>query len=236
MPSNNKKRKSSKGIEPLENPLSALSTGLSTEGECPQGTEPSVVDEKVLHNDVSILRNKKDKEYTRSMETRLRISESHRKRGTKPACGIKKGQTGPAHPAYKHGQGYNRDVDHDKQYAWRQGVMKQAGFKCFITNETDIGKMQCHHLEAWCRCPEGRYDVKNGVLVSTQIHKQFHAEYGNDVGRVEFERFLRENKYWGDQLFPWEQGNHEPSLSVESLVQGQQSYRIPYLRKEREII
>ena len=52
-----------------------------------------------------------------------------------------------------------------------------------------------------------------------------HSQYGTAVRKADFELFLRENNLWGDQLFPWEQGNHEPSPSIETLVKRGQTYR-----------
>jgi hypothetical protein len=75
---------------------------------------------------------------------------------------------------------------------------KQAKFKCFLTGETDMSKMQCHHLESWSRSETGRYDVKNGILVRTDIHKKFHAQFGTDVGKADFEQFLDRTRHtWG---------------------------------------
>ena len=54
-----------------------------------------------------------------------------------------------------------RKYDYEKQAAWRQGVMEQVKFKCFLTSETDMSKMQCHHLESWSRSEVVRYYVKN---------------------------------------------------------------------------
>jgi hypothetical protein len=173
------------------------------------------------------LKDKKGKVSKRPYETRLRISNTHRQNNYKPVAGIKKGQTGPDHPSYKTGEGENRVPQGETaQYkAWQHGVRLQANFKCFLTGETDTSKMHCHHLDSWSSCPEKSYDVKNGILISQEVHKRFHGEYGPDVSRIHFERFLRDNNLWGDQPFPWEQGNHEPSPSVEELVKRGQTYR-----------
>jgi len=77
---------------------------------------------------------------------------------------IKKGQTGPSHPAYKHGKGTNRDFDAAKNAAWIQAVKSKFHFRCFITGETDKAKLECHHLNAWNWCIEGRYDLNNGAF------------------------------------------------------------------------
>jgi len=35
----------------------------------------------------------------------------------------------------------------------------------------------------------------------------------------DFEHYLVNNHHWGDKPFPWRQGNHEPSVSVEEIQQ-----------------
>jgi hypothetical protein len=149
---------------------------------------------------------------------RLKISQAHKKRGTTPKCGIKKGQTGPSHPAYKHGQGKTRDFNAEKQMAWIQAVKFKCNFSCFITGETKKKNLECHHLNAWNWAVEQRYDVDNGVLISKQIHKHFHSIFGSQVKTADFEQYLIQYQNWGDKPFPWKNGNHEPSLSVEEMM------------------
>jgi Protein of unknown function (DUF723) len=78
--------------------------------------------------------------------------------------------------------------------------------------------LQCHHLNAWNWCVEGRYDINNGILIRKDIHRQFHSIFGANVKIVDFEQYLIQYHEWGDKPFPWRHGNHEPSLSVEALV------------------
>ena len=58
--------------------------------------------------------------------------------------------------------------------------------------------------------------MTNGVLLHKTIHDLFHDIYSRGTTE-EFEQFLSE-KYQITE-YPWRQGNHQPSLSVEDLVQ-----------------
>jgi hypothetical protein len=93
--------------------------------EKPEALTSDFPDSKKLK---SGLKNKRGKIYKRSDAGRLKISQSHKARKTKPVCGIKKGQTGPSHPSYKHGLGKTRGFDAAKNSAWIQGVKIQCHF------------------------------------------------------------------------------------------------------------
>jgi hypothetical protein len=171
--------------------------------------------------------------YKRSAETRAAISRAltGRVRSPEERAAISKGlkgkkknyitawtgKTGPNHPSYIHGKGKNREYDPAKLQAWQFGVRTKANFKCFITGESDRKKLACHHLYSW-EHEDKRYDIDNGVLISSEIHRNFHKKYGRGGNTPEqFEEFCREN--YGINVFPWRQGNHEPSLSVEIVAE-----------------
>lgn len=78
--------------------------------------------------------------------------------------------------------------------------------------------LQCHHLNSWSSFPEGRYDINNGILIRKDIHREFYGIFVNAVSVVDFEQFIIQYHEWGSKLFPWRHGNHEPSLSVEELM------------------
>ena len=122
-----------------------------------------------------------------------------------------KGLSGKAHPAYKHGLGYeNREYDSENTQAWIYGVKRAHNFKCFITG-SELN-LECHHLIGYAHLPT-RFCINNGVLISAQIHKDFHNEYGRGGNLPEqFEEFCQ-NRY-NITGFPWRQGNHNPSLEV----------------------
>lgn len=113
-------------------------------------------DSSKANNPGPSLKNKRGKIYKRSDEVRLKISQSQKARNTIPKSGIKKGQIGEEHPAYKHGKGKTRDYDAAKLEAWIQGVKANYNFRCFITGEINKENLECHHLNAWNWCVEGR--------------------------------------------------------------------------------
>jgi hypothetical protein len=159
---------------------------------------------------------------SRSVETRVAIALAHQ--GVKKNyISYLKGLTGEAHPSYKHGQGKNRNYDHQKYSAWIQGVLHKCNYQCIVTGETS--ELACHHLEAWSVSEAGRYDINNGVALKKEIHNGFHTIYGSKTTTAMFEKYLQEKHNWGDKPFPWRQGNHEPSLSVEQIAEKQLNLR-----------
>jgi hypothetical protein len=129
--------------------------------------------------------------------------------------------TGEAHGNYVHGLGRTRDWDSSKYAAWKQGVLQKYGFACIVTGDTT--HLQCHHMEGWWFEP-GRYDIDNGVPLTTKIHKKFHQIYGSgDNTKVQFAQFLQ-NEY-GIDIERLNQGNHEPSLTLENIQKRQKTYK-----------
>lgn len=98
---------------------------------------------------------------------------------------------GPDHALYVHGLGKSREYDPKKyKYAlWKEGVLRAGGFRCLVTGKTT--DLTCHHLNSWDWCFEGRYDIANGVVLTDEIHKQFHSLYGSGQNtRKQFANFL----------------------------------------------
>jgi predicted restriction endonuclease len=55
---------------------------------------------------------------------------------------------------------------------WRKDVLDKYGSKC-----AECGtyyKLECHHIKGWEEHPELRFDVKNGVPLCYECHKQKH--------------------------------------------------------------
>lgn len=126
---------------------------------------------------------------------------------------------GAEHGNYIHGQGVNREKDSVKSNNWRSEVMKKYNFKCFLTHQTEdeAGSLVCHHLYGWANYPHLHYDIDNGVLLARDVHLKFHKLYGNvDITREKFEQFARDE--YGITTFPWQQGNHEPSITTEPVL------------------
>lgn len=95
-------------------------------------------------------------------------------------------------------EGFNRN-DYNR---WRQGVFSFYKGKCFLTGYAEREKLQAHHLNSWSSHPEGRYLISNGVLISENIHKEFHRLYGPHTTLAEFENFAEKN--YNITVFPWE--------------------------------
>lgn len=71
----------------------------------------------------------------------------------------------------------------------------------------------------------------NGVLIRKDIHKHFHSIFGFGVKTSDFAQYLIQYHQWGDKPFPWEQANHEPSSSVEEIMQRGVSYKDDKFKK-----
>lgn len=123
-------------------------------------------------------------------------------------------KSGPEHALYVHGQGKSRSYSAKHYAAWKEGVLRKGGFRCLVTGERN--NLTCHHLKSWDWCEEGRYDIKNGVVLADRIHKQFHSAHGSGGNTLEqFKEFLRVEY---NMTFDVEQyGNHEPSLITENV-------------------
>lgn len=121
-----------------------------------------------------------------------------------------KGLSGPNHPAYVDGQGGTREYS-EEYAAWKQGVLRASGFKCFVTQSSD--HLHCHHLVGWWN-ESTRFEIANGIAISAEVHKTFHDLYGrgNNV-TGQFEDFCKTHYNITD--FPWQHGNHKPSFTIE---------------------
>lgn len=129
---------------------------------------------------------------------------------------------GKHHGNYIHGQGKTRDYDPQLHAVWKQGVLQKDNFRCFITGETDSNKLHCHHLNGWDAFKDERYSIANGITITSQIHQNFHKEYGfGSNTREQFEHFLE--KEFNITTYPWRDVNHEPNLSAEQLREKQKT-------------
>lgn len=106
-----------------------------------------------------------------SPETRTKISEQ-----AKGRPGSLTEVTGEKHPRFK--GGYARDMHNlsNADYGWRNGVRKMCKYSCFLTGAKK--NLESHHLDSWNKFPEKRYDVTNGVLLTKEVHREFHNIYG----------------------------------------------------------
>jgi len=138
---------------------------------------------------------------------------------TKPVRGQDKKPraTGKDHGNWIHGMGQTRvDYEGPNYNAWKEGVLINFNFKCFVTGSTS--NLECHHLDSWNWSIEGRYDINNGIVITKEIHKLFHKKYGNGNNTGQhFEQFLI-NEYNIIEM-PWQYGNHDPSLTLQNVKQ-----------------
>lgn len=80
-----------------------------------------------------------------------------------------------------------RDEEFD---VWSLSVKRRDNFTCQITGEKS-GDIVSHHLNAWAKFSNERYDINNGITIRRDLHDLFHKYYGNgDNTREQFEEFL----------------------------------------------
>ena len=60
---------------------------------------------------------------------------------------------------------------------WRKAVFKRDDYTCQRCGKRG-GRLQAHHIKAWAKYPDLRYDVANGITYCVECHKQHHREHG----------------------------------------------------------
>lgn len=61
---------------------------------------------------------------------------------------------------------------------WAYKVKERDDFTCNCCGDNKGGNLVSHHLNAWNKFKEQRYDIENGVCLCEQCHKEFHKKYG----------------------------------------------------------
>jgi ribosomal protein L37AE/L43A len=87
---------------------------------------------------------------------------------------------------------YNPDIT-DEQRAkqrtrlhdnWAVEVKELANYVCDKCGDTENAKV-AHHLQAYAKYEESRYDVSNGVCLCRSCHAEFHGKYGTGTNTKE---------------------------------------------------
>jgi DNA-directed RNA polymerase subunit RPC12/RpoP len=108
---------------------------------------------------------------TFSEETKAKIAEKARQRP-----GSLTGVTGSDHPRYSGGYARDKNQLSNADYVWRNDVRKFCEYACVLTGQKK--NLEHHHLYSWDKYIDRRYDILNGVLLSKEVHLEFHREYG----------------------------------------------------------
>jgi len=78
----------------------------------------------------------------------------------------------------------------NREKRWVRAVKKRDKF-CFICGGDK--ELKAHHLESFDIHPELRYDLKNGIVLCSKHHKEFHKKYGYGKNtKKQFEEFITE--------------------------------------------
>jgi DNA-directed RNA polymerase subunit RPC12/RpoP len=122
------------------------------------------------------------------------VSEETRKILSEKATGRKGsllGVYGKDHPAFKGAHYRDFHCPSTEYYIWRESVRKRCGRVCFVTGSKK--DLVVHHLYGWNLYPDLRFDNANGIVITKQVHKQFHGIYGyGNNTREQFIEFLQE--------------------------------------------
>ncbi len=122
-----------------------------------------------------------------SDETRLKISESHKKIGSPWNLGRKcseetKKKIADANRGENHHSwifdrnSLRRNIRNDAEYRVWVRRCKSRDKECKLKNENCYGYLVVHHIKSWRNYPELRYELKNGITVCQAHHPRKRAE------------------------------------------------------------
>lgn len=56
---------------------------------------------------------------------------------------------------------------------WRKEIFERDNYTCQLCGEIG-GRLNAHHILTWCKYPELRFDVNNGITLCKQCHQKVH--------------------------------------------------------------
>jgi len=69
---------------------------------------------------------------------------------------------------------------------WRNKVLQDWDNKCAITDKTlNETSLVCHHFFNASRGSKFAYSIKNGIVLSEDLHENFHIRYGYTQNNIE---------------------------------------------------
>lgn len=71
---------------------------------------------------------------------------------------------------------------------WRNAVYRKDKFTCNICKDNRGKNLNAHHLFAWNKYKNLRFDINNGITLCNKCHTKFHKLYGS--GNNTLEQFL----------------------------------------------
>lgn len=73
---------------------------------------------------------------------------------------------------------------------WRKEVFERDNYTCQCCGDNRGGSLVAHHLNSYNSDVENRFNVNNGITILSDIHKQFHKQYGyGNNTKEQFEGF-----------------------------------------------
>jgi hypothetical protein len=127
--------------------------------------------------------------WTPSLETRIKMSNSQKKKGIpkeqreKMVRKLIEKNSGKNHWRWiadrsllKKNNGSEEDRRSSAYVTWRKNIWTRDKYKCRIANEDCKGKIEAHHILSWREYPELRYQDNNGITLCHAHHPRKREE------------------------------------------------------------